>query len=350
MLVGCGPADTALCSGVGVICRVAGSGLPAFDGDGKPADHSALYLPSAVRRGPDGLTYVMDFNNHRLRRIDTDGALRTVVGVGLHAIAVEGANALATPLENPNDFGFDAAGCVVLIAYHDPRILRVGDDGAIEVLAGTGDVGDDGDDGPARSARFTQTAAMAIAADGRVAVSDDLAQRVRVLEDGIVKAVAGVSGIAGSKGDGGPAKLAQLDAPRGLAFDMQGALYIADSGNHRIRCVAPGGTITTVVGNGSAGFGGDGGPALAASLKGPEGLAFGADGSLYIADTGNHRVRHVDTNGIITTVAGSEAGFAGDGGPAVLAQLHSPSNVSATEDALYVADQRNHVARVILLR
>ncbi len=349
-LAACSPAAAPPCEGAGVICRVAGTGLAAFAGDGKPATETALYLPSAVRRGPDNLIYVMDFNNHRLRRVGSDGAMRTAIGVGLHAFAVEGANALATPLENPVDFGFDESGAVVFVSYHDPRILRVGAPGTLEVLAGTGDVGDDGDEGPALAARFHQLAGMSIAPDGRIAVSDDEAHRIRVLEAGTMRSVAGTSENAGFSGDGGPAKDALLDAPRGLAFDVEGRLYLADSGNHRIRRVEKDGTITTVCGNGTKGAGGDGGLAKDASLDSPEGVAVGADGSLYVADTGNHRIRRVDPNGVIGTLVGSDAGFDGDGGAATLAHLRGPSRISLDGDVLFVADQRNNVARLVFLR
>jgi sugar lactone lactonase YvrE len=350
VLCACGPTSATPCEGPGVLCRVAGTGLAAFDGDGKPAKETSLYLPSAVRRGPDGLVYVMDFNNHRLRRVDGDGALRTVVGIGLHAVAVEGATALMTPLENPIDFGFDAEGAIVLVAYHDPRILRVGAAGVVEVLAGTGDLGDDGDGGPALAAHFTQLAGMAVAADGRIAVSDDKAHRVRIVDGTTVKAVAGESGNAGFAGDGGLATEARLSSPRGLAFDAEGRLYVADSGNHRIRRIDTNGLVTTVAGNGTPGAGGDDGPATEAELRGPEGVFVAADGSLYVADTGNHRIRRVDAAGVISTFAGSTRGSSGDGGQATAAQLQSPSRIDGSDEALLIADQRNHLVRAVGLR
>jgi hypothetical protein len=333
-----------------MICRVAGDGSASFDGDGKPAVASGLYLTSTVRRGPDGLVHVLDFNNHRLRRVEADGTLRTVIGNGVHAVAVEGASALATPLENPIDFAYDASGAVVLIGYHDPRILRVGSAGVVEVLAGTGYASDDGDGGPALEASFTQLSGLAIAPDGRVAVCDDLTHRVRVLMDGKVAAVAGSSGVPGFSGDGGPATEAQLDTPRGLAFDTEGNLYVADSQNHRIRRIGVDGLITTIAGTGEAGQSGDEGPALEATLREPNGVEVAPDGSVLVADTGNHRIRRIDASGTIRTLAGSAAGFSGDGGLARQAELRGPNRVTATVDAVYIGDQRNHAARVVFLR
>lgn len=346
---GCGP-EAPPCDEVGIVCRVAGNGVASFDGDGKAAVDSGLYLPSTVRVGPDGLLYVMDFNNHRLRRIEPDETLQTVVGTGIHAVAVEGALARSTPLENPIDFAFDSSGAVVLVGYHDPRVLKVALDGRIEVLAGTGSVGDGGDDGPALEATFTQISALAVGPDGRVAVCDDLTHRVRVLVDGSVVALAGVSGEAGYSGDGGSAMEAQLDSPRGIAFDDAGNLFVADTGNHRIRRIDPSGVITTVIGNGDPAFSGDGGPALDASLHAPTGVSIAEDGSLLVADSGNHRIRRVESDGTIRTVAGTDAGFSGDGGPATEAKLSSPSHAFESNGTVYIADQRNHVVRAVRLR
>lgn len=255
-----------------------------------------------------------------------------------------------TPLENPIDFAFDAEGAIVLVAYHDPRILRVGAAGVVEVLAGTGDLGDDGDGGPALSAHFTQLAGMAIAVDGRIAVSDDKTHRVRVFFGTTVEAVAGESGNAGFVGDGGLAMNARLSSPRGLAFDVMGNLYVADTGNHRVRRVGVDGVIETVAGVGTAGDDGDEGPATDAQLRSPEGVFVATDGSLYIADTGNHRIRRVDATGTISTFAGSTRGSSGDGGPLLAAQLQNPSRVDVSDEAVLIADQRNHLVRTTALR
>jgi hypothetical protein len=147
----------------------------------------------------------------------------------------------------------------------------------------------------------------------------------------------------GLLGDGGPAKDARLTFPEGVSVTPDGALYIADSFHHRVRKVGTDGTITTVAGNGEFGFSGDGGPAKDARLTDPRGIAVGPDGTLYIADTRNHRVRAVRPDGIITTVAGNGvSGFSGDGGPAKDAKLYNPEAVAVGPDgALYIADSSN---------
>ncbi len=344
------PDPPAACGEPGVICTVAGSGAQSFNGDGHAPAATAFDLPSVARVGPDGLLYVMDFNNYRLRCV-IDGAIDTVAGSGEHATAIDGAPALESPLENPIDVAFAPDGQPILVSIHDPRVLRLEADGRIVSIAGSGEIGDGGDGGPASEAQFDELAAIAIAPDGTIYLSDDLRNRVRVIHpDGTVDAYAG-TGEKGDGGDGGPATEAQLYHPEGLAIHPSGDLYIADSYNHRIRKVDKDtGIIETVAGSTTRGFSGDGGPATDAELQWPKGIAFDAGGHLYIADTFNHRIRRVDADsGIISTIAGGEKGYAGDGGPAVDARLSGPAYLDIHDGTLYVADQRNHVIRALLL-
>src|SRR5262245_4964897 len=142
-LLGCDPVEEP-CGGAGVICGLAGTGEQGWNGDGLAPEATALNLPSAVRLGPDGLLYVMDFNNWRLRRRTAQGTIDTVAGNGVHDIAIAGAPARDTPLENPIDFGFMPDGRVVFVSLHDPRVLAVEQNGNVAVIAGTGEVGDAG--------------------------------------------------------------------------------------------------------------------------------------------------------------------------------------------------------------
>jgi hypothetical protein len=321
----------------GELCRIAGTGALGFNGDGRKAQDTDFYLVTRARRGPDGLLYVMDYNNHRLRRVNADGRVVTVVGNGTHDFAAPGALAPESPLENPVDFDFGPHGRLFLVMAHDPRVLTVDDEGKVQVVAGTGFLGDSGDGGDALLAEFSELTAIALAPDGSIFLSDGQANRVRVVRpSGVVEAVAG-TGERGAVGDGGPATLAQLSTPRGLALDAAGNLYIADSLNHRVRRVAPGGTLTTVAGTGERGFDGDGGPGTQARFNRPSGLALHADGTLYIADTGNHRLRSLAPDGTVTTVAGTgEQGQEGDGGPATRAQLDGPMHLALDADQTHL--------------
>ena len=210
----------------------------------------------------------------------------------------------------------------------------------ITTFAGNGLKGSLGDGGPATSAEFTSLMNLAVDVAGNVYVSEFYNKKIRKINtQGIINSVAG-SGVPGFSGDGGPAISAAMDAGMGLAIDRYGNLYIADFDNERIRKVDTNGIITTVAGNGNQGFSGDGGPATSASLNRPDEVSVDAFGNLYIIDLNNARIRKVDTNGIITTVAGNGIiGFGGDGGPATSASLNYPYGlVVDTAGNLYLAE------------
>jgi sugar lactone lactonase YvrE len=212
--------------------------------------------------------------------------------------------------------------------------------GIIATVAGNGSFGYSGDGGPATSAQLAYPYGVALDASGNLYIADYLNSRIRkVSAEGIITTVAG-NGSAGYSGDGGPATSAQLGLPSGVAVDASGNLYVADNLNNRIRKVSAAGIITTVAGNGSIGYSGDSGPATSAQLSTPTGVAVDASGNLYIADTNNYRIRKISAAGIITTVAGNGTlGCSGDGGPAANAQLSRPDGVAVDASGnLYIAD------------
>jgi sugar lactone lactonase YvrE len=216
-------------------------------------------------------------------------------------------------------------------------------------VAGTGEAAFSGDGGPALQARLNAPSGLAFDASGALFISDTGNNRIRKLApDGTLSTVAG-NGAVGFGGDGGPAIQAKLNAPAGIAVDARGNLYFADRGNHRIRKVTPKGDISTAAGNGEPGFSGDGGPAIQAGLNAPSDVAVNAQGELFIADSGNYRIRKVDKNGLIASVAGNGAthvragltygDFAGDGGPATEASFNKPSSLAFdAEGNLFLSD------------
>ena len=222
----------------------------------------------------------------------------------------------------------------------------------ISTVAGTGPKGRGGDGGAATEAMLNIPRDIAIGPDGSIYLSDTANWLIRrVGPGGVITTVAGIGsdedGYGGFSGDGGPALEAELNLPGGIAVGPDGSIYIADTGNHRIRRIDRNGIITTVAGDGSYRHSGDGKPAVDASLNSPSDVAVGPDGSLYIADTENSRIRRVSPTGIITTVAGNgPRGFSGDGGPATKAQLNLPRGIAIGSDGcLYIADTINHRIR-----
>lgn len=214
-------------------------------------------------------------------------------------------------------------------------------------LGGSGDVGPTVRDIPTAVGALARPIALAVGPDGVVYVAEQN-QVVSVSASGAVTPFAGGM-VASFSGDGGPARRAELNGPRALAVDDVGDVYIADTGNNRIRRVAPDGTITTVAGNGTASFSGDGGAATGAGLNGPSGLAIGFGRAVYIADTGNNRVRYVQADGTITTVAGTgDPGYAGDGSAATSALLDSPQGLAFDHEGdLFIADSLNDRIRQV---
>jgi DNA-binding CsgD family transcriptional regulator/sugar lactone lactonase YvrE len=249
----------------------------------------------------------------------------TVAGTGVRAFSNDGRQASATALVRPLALAIGPAGEIYIAEGN--RIREVKKDGRITTFAGTGMAGNGGDGGPAAQAQLNIPQGLAVDSAGNVYIADTLNNRVRrVNADGTIRTVAG-AGEAGYAGDGKPGQEAELNFPTGLAIGFSDTLFIADTGNNVIRQLGPDGAIHTVAGTGEAGYRGDAGPALSALLHAPGGLAFDEEGNLYIADTLNQRVRRIDVNGQIGTVAGTGVpGYLGDGRPAIYAELNLATN------------------------
>ena len=247
----------------------------------------------------------------------------------------------------PVGVAYDAAGDLFIADANRNQVVEISVGGAVTVVAGDGTQGFAGDGGPATAAELNEPSAVAVRADGTLYIADTGNQRIRVVQSGTILTFAG-NGARGFGGDGGPATSAALNRPVALAVDASGALLICDQGNERVRRIS-GGQMATIAGNGTQGFAGDGSAATAAELNGPSGVAVSGDGRMFIADTGNQRVRVVATSGVISTFAGTGvAGFAGDGGPAASARLNRPMGLAVDDvSEVYVADENNHRLRRI---
>ena len=319
----------------GVISTVAGNGMAGFGGDSGAATAAQLWDPSRVALDGAGNLYIADWGNNRIRKVDSAGVISTVAG--------------REQLSNPYGVAPDGSGNLYIADTGNHRIYKVNSAGVISTVAGSGTAGYSGDGGAAVAAQLNFPRGVAPDGSGNLYIADTWNSRIRKVNSaGTITTVAG-DGTAGFSGDGAAATAARLSYPSGVVLDGAGNLYIADWQNGRIRKVDTAGIITTVAGDGGVGFSGDGGAATAAQLSGPRGVAVDGSGNLYIADYSNHRIRKVNSAGVISTVAGSgTAGFSGDGGAAMAAQLNFPSGVAL--DALgnlYIAEWVNHRIRKI---
>ncbi len=330
----------------GNIFTVAGT-TAGLAGDGGLARDAQLDRPYGVAATPDGGYLVADSLNDRIRRVSPGGVITTVAGTTL-GLSGDGGPAIAARLHAPYDVAATADGGFLVADYANHRIRRVSAGGVIATVAGS-TRGFSGDGGPATAAQLGYPTAVVATADGGFLVADSENDRIRrVWPDATITTVAG-TGAAGFSGDGGPAAAAALAAPEGVALTADGGFLVADYANHRVRRVWPDATITTVAGTGLAGFDGDGGPATAARLRYPRRVAATGDGGFLVCDGLNDRIRRVAPDGTITTLAGSTTfGFSGDGGPASAALLDAPHAIAPTPDGgVLIADTTNDRIRFV---
>jgi len=334
-----------------VISTVAGNGTPGYTGDSGPAISAQLAFPSAVVADIAGNLFIVDAYNQLVRKVTPDGLINTVAGNGTQGYNGDGGAATSAELNQPRGIAVDTAGNLFIADTYNYRVRKVTPSGVISTVAGNGTQGSGGDGGAAISAQLSHLYGVAVDAAGDLFIADTYNNRVRkVTPSGVISTVAG-NGIQGYSGDGGAATSAQLYYPYSVAVDAAGNLFIADFENNRIRKVTPGGVISTVAGNGTAGFSGDGGPATSAQLYLPWGVAPDTAGNLFISDYNSNRVREVTPGGVISTVAGNgTAGFSGDGGAATSAQLNSPWGVAVdTSGELFIADYTNQRIRKVAI-
>ncbi|MCD6012114.1 MAG: Leucinerich repeat protein-like protein [Flavipsychrobacter sp.] len=278
----------------GIITTVAGNGMGGFAGDGGPATGARLYLPVAVTFDAMGNMFIADIMNYRIRRVDvTTGNISTIAGNGTAIHGGDGGLATAATLTGPNDVCFDKWGNLYISDHY--WIRKVNPSGVISTIAGVGTAGSSGDGGPATNAQIYGSTSVACDTNGNVYIAERTGNRVRKVNTaGIITTFAG-NGSPTYLGDGIPATNAQI-VPNKLGFDSLMQLYIADDYNERIFRVDAGGITHHVAGNGTIGFSGDGGPATAAAIQLPAGIAFDLCGNLFFPDAFNRRIRKVTFN------------------------------------------------------
>jgi sugar lactone lactonase YvrE len=318
---------------------------PAYLGDGGPATALLLCYPMGLAVNGDGELLISDRGRERrgrvVWRIDAQGIAHIVAGTGRRGRATE-PRALQLTLDMPEGLAVAADGSVFLADGWNHAVYRIAPDGAVRRVAGTGSPGFSGDGGPASQAQLFRPADIRMDRAGNLFIADVRNHRVRRVDPtGRITTVAG-TGTRGFSPDGTPAERAQLDTPWGLGLDLQDRLLIADGANHRVRRVDDDGRLVTLAGTGRQGFDGDGGPATQASLNVPEGLFVDQRGRLFIGDEWNNAVRVVDTNGIISTVIGTGfPGRAAIGGVARRSPVDDPENVVVTTEGVIVSDGNN---------
>ncbi len=332
----------------GIITTVVGNGIAAYSGDGGLATSASINKAYSITKGADGSMYIADSWNSMIRKVSPTGIISTIGGTGVWGFSGDGGPATAAKLNGPTSVTLDAAGNLYVADQSNHRIRKINTSGIITTIAGNGSVGFSGDGGPATAASLFEPTAAALDASGNIFIADQFNNRIRkVTPAGIISTYAGSAG--GFGGDGGPAAAALISMPCGICFDPSGNLYFTDWGNNRIRKITPGGIISTYAGTGSGTTSGDGGPALAAGILNPWGIACDATGNIYIGNFNEQRLRKISTSGIITTIAGTGvAGYSGDGGLATLAKVYHPSGVYAADsNNIYFADEENSRIRRI---
>ncbi|MDG0814571.1 NHL domain-containing protein [Cohnella rhizosphaerae] len=389
----------------GIITTVAGNGQHGYEGEGKVATLTML-SPTGIALDAQDNLYIAENSNYRVRKVNSQGLIHTVAGMGSTGPTANGGQATATRLLEPNDVAVDHSGNLYISETYNWSVRKVDTTGVINVYAGSGAFGHSGDGGQATLAKMGVPSNLTIDASGNLYITT-LSKVIRKVDGGtkVISTVAGVhnsggytadgedaetalisnpgsvavdgdkvyftegmdnylvrvieadgklgtyagNGTSRYSGDGNEALNAQLQAPSNIAYDSRGNLYISDGENNRIRKVDTTGFISTIAGTGISGFFGDGGPADQAELSSPNGIAVDLNDNLYIVDSGNARIRKVDQGGLITTISGNgEFGFSGDGGPSIEAKIASPSAIAidSAGNVFFVDSYNNRIRKV----
>lgn len=332
------------------ISTTAGNGNAAFSGNNSPATAAELNRPFSVAVDDGGNLYIADRLNNMVRKVAVDGNITSIAGNGIAGSGGDGSTATDAQLNSPTGVAVDEEGNIYIADLGNHCIRKVSSTGIITTIAGTGIPGYNGDGVPATAAQLTGPRGVSVDKHGNIFVADAGNHRVRkITANGIIHTIAG-TGVAGFSGDGNSATAANLNGPYNVVSDDAGNLFIADVDNQRIRRINTDGIISTIAGNGIGGYNGDNRPATSASLFEPIGVATDRMGNIYVADGWNNRIRHIDGHtGVITSIAGNGiAGYNGDDIAATAAQLNNPYGVSVDNSGnVFIADYNNNRIRKV---
>lgn len=311
------------------------------------ATTAPLDAPAGVAYDAAGNLYIADLNHNVIREVNLADVITTVAGTGEQGFGGDGGAATSALLDSPAGVAVDAAGNIYIADTHNNRIRKISGS-TISTIAGTGVASFSGDGGAALSATLNHPTALALDGAGNLYIADTDNHRIRKISGTTITTVAG-DGEQSFAGDGGAATAAGLDTPNGVAVDGAGNIYIGDTHNQRVRMVNTSGVISTLAGSNSKSYGGDGGAATSASLARPRGLSVDAAGNIYVADSDNNRIRLIATTGKISTAAGNGSqGFGGDGGPAINATLDTPRAPAVEAPGVFaLSDTRNNLVRKV---
>ncbi|HWY98114.1 MAG TPA: T9SS type A sorting domain-containing protein, partial [Bacteroidia bacterium] len=315
------------------ITTMIGNGIKGSNGNGGQATSAQIETPVRVIIDKSGNFYVTEPDYNDIRKINKSGVI---------SLFKNGFN-------YPTDLSIDDSGNIYLMDAGNYEVKKINTSGTITVIAGNGTAGNSGNGGKATAANI-DCGGISVDDSGNIYIAQSQQNNIRKINrKGIISTIAG-NGINGFSGDGGPATNAEFSTPVDATVDSKGNIYIADEGNSRIRKIDKSGIITTIAGNGIAGYSGDGGPADSAELSSPNAPALDANGNIYFSDLMNNCIRVISSStNIITTVTGNgTAGYIGDNGSATSAELTTPASVTIDSIGdMYIADYGNSVVRMV---
>ena len=335
-----------------IITTFAGTGEGGYAGDGGPASEALMREPFMCAFDDAGNLYVCEATNHIVRRVDAaTGVITTIAGTGESGYSGDGGPATEATMYEPYSLAIDSDGSVYIVDRLNAVVRKVDADGIISTVAGTGELGYSGDGGPGNQAQMREPNDCFLDGKGGLLIADIQDQRVRHLDiaTGIITTFAG-NGEKVRAGDGLPATEASILGARAVCMDGAGNTYIAEREGNGVRVVTPDGIMGTIAGaNAELGYTGDGGPAIEATWAGPKGIRCDSQGNIIVTDTENHAIRRIDVaTRIVTTIAGGQLGGHGDEGPATDAGMDRPHGCEIAPDgSIYVADSNNHRVRVV---